>query len=63
MKRHPTDETLTPYEQVARMYNLRHPNAKITQATAQKIGNGALMKLRHELKGDRQWMKRQTRST
>ncbi len=62
MKRNPTDETLTPYAQVAEMYNLRHPHAKITQQTAQKIGNGALLKLRHELKG-KQWKKRQTRST
>ena len=50
-KRNHIDTALMPYEQVARMYNIKHPKAKITRTTAQRIGVGALMKLRYKLKG------------
>ena len=60
------DPTLTPYDQVARMYSLRHPNDPISPQRAQVIGVSALLKIRAQIKRDeicKRIKGQQTRST
>ena len=44
------DKTLTPYDQVARMYSLRNPHDPISAQRAQVIGITALMKIRAQIR-------------
>ena len=46
------DKTLTPYDQVARMYSLRNPHDPISPERAQAIGVGAIMKLKAKMKSE-----------
>jgi hypothetical protein len=46
------DKTLTPYEQVARMYSLRNPHDPISADRAQAIGVGAMMKLKAKIRSE-----------
>lgn len=46
------DITLTPYDQVARMYSLRNPQDPISAERAQAIGVGAIMKLKAKIKSE-----------
>ena len=46
------DITLTPYDQVARMYSLRNPHDPISPERAQAIGVGAIMKLKAKMKSE-----------
>ena len=46
------DKTLTPYDQVARMYSLRNPHDPISPERAQAIGVGAIMKLKAKIRSE-----------
>ena len=46
------DKTLTPYDQVARMYSLRNPHDPISPERAQAIGVAAIMKLKAKMKSE-----------
>ena len=52
MSKDKRDITLTPYDQVARMYSLRHPNDPISPERAQAIGVGAIMKLKAKIRSE-----------